>query len=107
MYTRYMNRARQRGLVILLGAGMVLGACAPMHQAAPPGIHEVEGRIVDARGGQMMLNNGTVLLIPGTVARASELSLGAVVRVQYEEKDGQKVATAMMFRQRGEGQSGM
>jgi hypothetical protein len=41
------------------------------------------------------------------VARWSELSLGAVVRVQYEEQDGQKVATSMVFREGAEGQRGM
>ena len=54
-----------------------------------------------------MLHDGTVLLVPGNVARWSELSLGAVVQVQYEEKDGQKVATAMLFRVGSAGQRGM
>ena len=98
---------QQLELVIILCTGISLGACAQMPQTTMQGSHEIEGRIVDVRGERMMLHDGTVLLVPGNVARWSELSLGAVVRVQYEEKDGQKVATAMVFREGAEGQRGM
>ena len=98
---------QQLVLVIILCTGISLGACAQMPQTTMQGSHEIEGRIVDVRGERMMLHDGTVLLVPGNVARWSELSLGAVVRVQYEEKDGQKVATAMVFREGAEGQRGM
>ncbi len=36
----------------------------------------------------MWLNNGMELLIPQDVARWSQLALGSVVRVRYEERDG-------------------
>ena len=98
---------QQLVLVIILCTGISLGACAQMPQTTMQGSHEIEGRIVDVKGERMMLHDGTVLLVPGNVARWSELSLGAVVRVQYEEKDGQKVATAMVFREGAEGQRGM
>jgi hypothetical protein len=98
---------QQLVLVIILCTGISLGACAQMPPTTMQGSHEIEGRIVDVRGERMMLHDGTVLLVPGNVARWSELSLGAVVRVQYEEKDGQKVATAMVFREGAEGQRGM
>ena len=91
----------------ILAAGVFLGACAQTRLSSTPSTPEVEGRIVDVRGPRMLLHDGTVLLIPGTVARWSELSLGAVVRVQYEEVDGQKVATSMVFREGAEGQRGM
>jgi len=91
----------------ILAAGVFLGACAQTRLSSTPGTHEVEGRIVDVRGPRVLLHDGTVLLIPGTVARWSELSLGAVVRVQYEEVGGQKVATSMVFREGAEGQRGM
>ena len=91
----------------ILAAGVFLGACAQTGLSSPPSTHEVEGRIVDVRGPRMLLHDGTVLVIPGTVARWSELSLGAVVRVQYEEVDGQKVATSMVFREGAGGQRGM
>jgi hypothetical protein len=98
---------QQLALVIILCTGISLGACAQMPPTTMQGSHEIEGRIVDVRSERMMLHDGTVLLVPGNVARWSELSLGAVVRVQYEEKDGQKVATAMVFREGAEGQRGM
>jgi hypothetical protein len=98
---------QQLVLVIILCTGISPGACAQMPPTTMQGSHEIEGRIVDVRGEGMMLRDGTVLLVPGNVARWSELSLGVVVRVQYEEKDGQKVATAMVFREGAEGQHGM
>jgi len=101
------NGVRKLFTIVILFAGMALGACGQMPPTTPPGIHEIEGRIVDVRGGRMMLHDGSVFLIPGNVAKWSELSLGAIVRVQYEERDGQKVATAMTFRQGAEGQRGM
>jgi len=91
----------------ILCAGMILGAWAQTRLSSSLGTHEVEGRIVDVRGPRVLLHDGTVLVIPGTVAHWSELSLGAVVRVQHEEKDGQKVATSMVFREGAEGQRGM
>jgi hypothetical protein len=98
---------QQLVLVIILCTGISLGACAQMPPTTMQGSHEIEGRIVDVKGERMMLHDGTVLLVPGNVARWSELSLGAVVRVQYEEKDGQMVATAMVFREGAEGQRSM
>ena len=91
----------------ILAAGVFLGACAQTRLSSLPSPHEGEGRIVDVRGPRLLLHDGTVLVIPGPMARWSELSLGAVVRVQYEEVDGQKVATSMVFREGAEGQRGM
>jgi hypothetical protein len=94
-------------IAAILGAGVFLGACAQTRLSSTASPHEVEGRIVDVRGPRLLLHDGTALLIPGPMARWSELSLGAVVRVQYEEVDGQKVATSMVFREGAEGQRGM
>jgi hypothetical protein len=91
----------------ILYAAVFLGACAQAGLSSTPSTREVEGRVVDVRGTRVLLNDGTVLLIPETVANLSQLPLGVTIRVQYEEKDGQKVATSMVFREGGMGQAPM
>jgi len=71
-------------IAAILGAGVFLGACAQTRLSSLPSPHEGEGRIVDVRGPRLLLHDGTVLVIPGPMARWSELSLGAVVRVQMK-----------------------
>jgi hypothetical protein len=55
----------------------------------------------------MMLNDGTQITVPEDVVRWSDLTLGAVVRVQYEERDGRKVATSMNYLEGFPGQRGL
>ncbi len=94
-----MYREHTAALALALGIGgaLFLSACAHTEPGSLRGDHEVEGRIVNVRGERMWLNNGMELLIPQDVARWSQLALGSVVRVRYEERDGQKVATSMVF----------
>ncbi len=84
-------------LVLSIVGALALSACAHTVPVSLRGDHEIEGRIVDVRGEHMRLNNGMEFLIPQDVARWSQLALGSVVRVRYEERDGQKVATSMVF----------
>jgi hypothetical protein len=81
-----------------------LGGCA--RSGAQP-ILVVQGRIVYVKPNWMMLNNGTQIIVPADVVRWSELTEGATVTVQYEERNGQKVATSMRFLEGFPGQRGL
>ena len=104
-----MHREHRAARAIVLGivGALSLSACAHTAPMSLRGDHEVEGRIVDVRGERMRLHNGMELLIPQDVARWSQLALGSVVRVHYEERDGQKVATSMIFIEGAEGRHGL
>jgi hypothetical protein len=88
--------------VITMGSSVV--ACA--RGGAQP-LLLVQGRIVDLKPNWMMLNDGTQITVPEDVVRWSDLTLGAVVRVQYEERDGKKVATSMNYLDGFPGQRGL
>ena len=85
-----------------LGASVT--ACARVQRPAPP---MVQGRIVDLKPNWMMLNDGTQIVVPSNVVRWSDLALGAVVRVEYEERDGKKIATSMNYLEGFPGQRGL
>ncbi len=104
-----MYREPIAALTLVLGivGALALSACAHTDPKSLREDHEVEGRIVDVRGERMRLNNGMEFLIPQDVARWSQLALGSVVRVHYEERDGQKVATSMFFTEGAEGRHGL
>ena len=86
--------------VICLGSS----ACTGVRTPPPP---TVQGRIVDLKPNWMMLNDGTQIVVPTEVVRWSELTLGAVVRVEYEERDGKKIATSMNYLEGFPGQRGL
>ena len=88
--------------VITMSSSM--GACA--RSGAQP-ILVVQGRIVYVKPNWKMLNNGTQIIVPDDVVRWSELTEGAVVRVQYEERDGKKVATSINYLDGFPGQRGL
>ena len=104
-----MHRRRTGALALVLGiaGGLSLSACGYTQPLSRRDDREVEGRIVDVRGERMRLHNGMELLIPQDGARWSQLALGSVVRVHYEERDGQKVATSMVFMEGAEGRHGL
>jgi len=104
-----MHREHTAALALALGIGgaLFLSACAHPEPMSLRGDHEIEGRIVDVRGERMRLNNGMEFLIPQDVAKWSQLALGSVVRVHYEERDRQKVATSMFFTEGAEGRHGL
>ena len=101
---------RALSLGVLLAVAITLGssvtACARMGTAAPP-LPIVQGRIVDLKADWLMLNDGTQIVVPPSVVRWSDLTLGAVVRVEYEERDGKKIATSMNYLEGFPGQRGL
>jgi hypothetical protein len=92
---------RALALGVLLATTITLGssaaACARMERNSgqPPLL--VQGRIIDLKPEWLMLSDGTQIVVPSDVVRWSDLTLGAVVRVQYEERDGKKIATSMNY----------
>jgi len=72
----------------------------PVPASKPPAIAktEVSGRIksVDPAGGTVLLEDGTRLMIPGSVTvNPAALKAGATMKASIEEKGGQKVVTAI------------
>jgi len=71
---------------------------------APPagaqGTRMIEGRIVSLQGNQVMLNNGTVVTIPRDVAQPTEIDQGDTIRLNYEVRNGQNVATSIQMMDR-------
>ena len=102
-----LEKTAARALVLGLTGAILLSACAQTQPVGPRGDREVEGRIVDVRGERMRLSNGTEFLVPQDVARWSQLALGSVVHVYYEERDGQNVATFITFLEGAEGRHGL
>jgi hypothetical protein len=85
-----MKRASAVLVLAVIATVMVL---APMAWAA-----EVQGKIksVDQNGKMVTLDDGTRLAIPPTLTvEKRALQPGANVKASYEERDGQKVATAL------------
>jgi Protein of unknown function (DUF1344) len=99
---------RALALGAILAAAITIGssvaACA--RSGAPPPLL-VQGRIIDLKPDWMLLNDGTQITVPADVVRWSDLTLGAVVRVQYEVRDGKKVATSMNYLEGFPGQRGL
>ena len=79
----------------------------PATQDQPaPAAKEVEGKIKSLSRSvkSLTLEDGTKLVIPASIkVERGALRLGAVVKVMCEEKDGQKVVTAIEVRQGGTG----
>lgn len=73
-------------------------APAPASRSAPTAKTEVSGKIksVDPAGRTVLLEDGTRLMIPGSVnVDPAALKAGATVKASVEEKGGQKVVTAI------------
>lgn len=73
-------------------------------QMAPPGApagaatNQIQGKIasVDPSGKMVTLDNGTQLTIPPTLkVQRESLKEGAIVKANFEERDGQKVVTSL------------
>src|ERR1700730_1438733 len=80
----------------LAGAGFL--AMAPPTGAQ--GTRMIEGRIVSLQGNQVMLNNGTMVTIPRDVAQPTEVDQGDTIRLTYEVRNGQNVATSIQMMDR-------
>jgi hypothetical protein len=102
---------RALALGVLLATAITLGssaaACARMERNSGQPALLVQGRIIDLKPEWLMLNDGTQIVVPSDVVRWSDLTLGAVVRVEYEERDGKKVATSMNYLEGFPGQRGL
>ena len=92
-------------LVSAITLGSSAAACARMGTVQAPLV--IQGRIIDLKPEWMMLNDGSQIIVPRDVVRWSDLTLGAVVRVQYEERDGKKVAVSMNYLEGFPGQRGL
>jgi len=96
-----------RALVVtiaLVAAGAAGGGFLAMAQpASAQGTRMIEGRIVSLQGNQMMLNNGTMVTIPRDVAQPTEIDQGDTIRLNYEARNGQNVATSLQMMDRAGG----
>jgi hypothetical protein len=91
---------RMLALGAMLATAITLGssaACAGMERRNAQPSFMIQGRIVDLKPEWLMLSDGTQITVPEKVARWSELPFGEVIRVQYEERDGRKVATSVNY----------
>lgn len=80
--------------ILALSIVTIVMVLAPLAYAA-----EVQGKIksVDPSGRMVTLDDGTMLTIPPALKiEKQSLKPGANVKATYTEKDGQKVATALM-----------
>ncbi len=68
-------------------------AQAPVEQ----GQRELASRILNVNGPLIQVSGGTVILVPQALALQADLREGRMVKVKYEIKDGQNVATAIEF----------
>ena len=104
-----MARAVAVVVAVLLTASLgVTGAMAQMKtDPAQPKMEQksdrmgqrVEGTIKSVRGNMVTLEDGTQLSIPSSVKVAKDqLKPGAQIVAEYEERAGQKVATAVQIK---------
>ena len=88
-------------VLIVVGVTMEASAQAPAPQAQPGWTEngrDVEARIVDMRGDQVLLADGMELKVPANVAKPLELQPGETIKVSYDVKDGQAVAKSIEIR---------
>ncbi|HSB82446.1 MAG TPA: DUF1344 domain-containing protein [Candidatus Methylomirabilis sp.] len=74
------------------------GASPPQRAPAGTATSQIQGKItsVDPSGKMVTLENGTQLTIPPTLnVQRDNLKEGAIVKANYEERNGQKVVTSM------------
>jgi len=93
-----------RALVVTIALGAASGAgvgfLALAQPASAQGTRMIEGRIVSLQGNQVMLNNGTMVTIPRDVAQPTEVDQGDTIRLTYEVRNGQNVATSIQMMDR-------
>jgi hypothetical protein len=89
-------RALILAAALVAGTG-VLTATLP---ACAQGQRMIEGRIVSLQGNQVMLNNGFVVTIPRDVAQPTEIDQGDTIRLNYEVRNGQNIATHIQMMDR-------
>ena len=91
----------RRVLVALATLALILGASTsrPISAQSPvdQGQHELKGRIANVNGELIQLSDGIVVRVPQGVAPQADLREGRVVKVRYQVKGGQSVATSIEF----------
>lgn len=93
-----MRRALVAVAVLALVAGAGMSRPAFGQPAGDQGQQrELESRIVNVNGELIQLSDGTVVRVPQALALQADLREGRVVKVKYEIKDGQSVATSIQF----------
>lgn len=85
---------------VLMAAGGAGASLPAMAQPASAQQRVVESRIVNVMGNQVLLHDGTTVTIPRHVAWPNELEGGDTVRLTYEVRNGQNVATSIQFMDR-------
>jgi hypothetical protein len=95
-----MVRALVVTVALLAAGGAGVGLLALALPASAQGTRMIEGRIVSLQGNQVMLNNGTVVTIPRDVAQPTEIDQGDTIRLNYEVRNGQNVATSIQMMDR-------
>jgi len=82
-------------LAVAIGAGPTVSALAQPTTVQDQ--REAEGRIVNVNGDLIQLGDGTTVRVPQGVAPPTELQEGLMVKVRYETKNGQNVATSVQI----------
>jgi hypothetical protein len=95
-----MVRALVVTLALVAAGGAGAGFLAMAQPASAQGTRMIEGRIVSLQGNQVMLNNGTMVTIPRDVAQPTEMDQGDTIRLNYEVRNGQNVATSIQMMDR-------
>ena len=90
-------------LALVAAGGAGVGCLTMAQPASAQGTRMIEGRIVSLQGNQMMLNNGTMVTIPRDVAQPTEIDQGDTIRLNYEARNGQNVATSLQMMDRAGG----
>ena len=92
----------RRALLAVVALALILGpgANGPVF-AQPatnrPATNQLESRIVNVNGELIQLTDGTVVRVPQALALQADLRAGRAVKIKYEVKDGQSVATSIEF----------
>jgi FtsP/CotA-like multicopper oxidase with cupredoxin domain len=85
---------------LIAASGVGAGFPAMAQPARAQAQRTVEGRIVSLQGNQVLLHDGTTMTIPREVAQPIEMDQGDTVRLTYEVRNGQNVATSIQFMDR-------
>ena len=87
-------------VMLVVAGGTGVGFVAMAQPAGAQDQRMIEGRIVSLQGNQVMLNNGTIVTIPRDVAQPTEIDQGDTIRLNYEVRNGQNVATSIQMMDR-------
>jgi len=85
---------------LIAASGVGAGFPAMAQPSRAQAQRTVEGRIVSLQGNQVLLHDGTTMTIPREVAQPTEMDQGDTVRLTYEVRNGQNVATSIQFMDR-------